>query len=75
MIVDDISYFVKRVTFKLHDTYANPTRSESPLPPCPSLPSPSPSARAFTAGTDIDKPPFEVSETGCASPSLPARQR
>lgn len=25
---DDISYFVRRVTFKLHDTYANPTRSE-----------------------------------------------
>lgn len=24
---DDLSYFIKRVTFKLHDTYANPTRS------------------------------------------------
>ncbi|TFK43884.1 yeats family protein [Crucibulum laeve] len=36
---DDLSYFVKRVTFKLHDTYTNPTRN-------------------------IDKPPFEVSETG-----------
>jgi hypothetical protein len=24
---DDISYFIKRVTFKLHDTYPNPTRS------------------------------------------------
>ncbi|KAJ8087092.1 NuA4 histone H4 acetyltransferase complex and the SWR1 complex subunit [Marasmius tenuissimus] len=36
---DDLSYFIKRVTFKLHDTYANPTRN-------------------------IDKPPFEVSETG-----------
>ncbi|KAI0797126.1 yeats family protein [Abortiporus biennis] len=36
---DDISYFIKRVTFKLHDTYSNPNRS-------------------------IDKPPFEVSETG-----------
>ncbi|GAA94600.1 uncharacterized protein L969DRAFT_94614 [Mixia osmundae IAM 14324] len=24
---DDLSYFIKKVTFKLHDTYANPTRS------------------------------------------------
>ncbi|OCH96022.1 yeats family protein [Obba rivulosa] len=36
---DDLSYFIKRVTFKLHDTYPNPTRN-------------------------IDKPPFEVTETG-----------
>ncbi|KZT29388.1 yeats family protein [Neolentinus lepideus HHB14362 ss-1] len=36
---DDLSYFIKRVTFKLHETYANPTRN-------------------------VDKPPFEVSETG-----------
>ncbi|KAG6812099.1 hypothetical protein H0H92_004399 [Tricholoma furcatifolium] len=36
---DDLSYFIKRVTFKLHDTYPSPTRN-------------------------IDKPPFEVSETG-----------
>ncbi|KAH7912966.1 yeats family protein [Hygrophoropsis aurantiaca] len=36
---DDLSYFIKRVTFKLHDTYTNPTRH-------------------------VDKPPFEVSETG-----------
>lgn len=36
---DDLSYFIKRVTFKLHDTYANPTRN-------------------------VDKPPFELSETG-----------
>ncbi|EDR12235.1 uncharacterized protein LACBIDRAFT_153989, partial [Laccaria bicolor S238N-H82] len=36
---DDLSYFIKRVTFKLHDTYANPSRN-------------------------VDKPPFEVSETG-----------
>ena len=27
---DDLSYFIKRVTFKLHDTYANPTRSAYP---------------------------------------------
>ena len=25
---DDLSYFIKRVTFKLHDTYPSPTRSE-----------------------------------------------
>ncbi|TDL29364.1 yeats family protein [Rickenella mellea] len=36
---DDISYFIKRVSFKLHDTYPNPNRN-------------------------IDKPPYEVTETG-----------
>lgn len=36
---DDLSYFIKRVTFKLHETYPNPTRN-------------------------IDKAPFEVTETG-----------
>ncbi|KAJ2917462.1 hypothetical protein MD484_g2962, partial [Candolleomyces efflorescens] len=36
---DDLSYFIKRVTFKLHDTYPSPTRN-------------------------IDKSPFEVTETG-----------
>ncbi|KAG6866118.1 hypothetical protein C0991_008426 [Blastosporella zonata] len=36
---DDLSYFIKRVTFKLHDTYTNPSRN-------------------------VDKAPFEVSETG-----------
>ncbi|TFK71993.1 yeats family protein [Pluteus cervinus] len=36
---DDMAYFIKRVTFKLHDTYPNPSRN-------------------------VDKPPFEVSETG-----------
>jgi YEATS family len=25
---DDLGYFIKRVAFKLHDTYPNPTRSE-----------------------------------------------
>lgn len=25
---DDLGYFIKRVTFKLHDTYQNPTRSK-----------------------------------------------
>lgn len=29
---DDLGYFIKRVTFKLHETYANPSRSTfSPL--------------------------------------------
>jgi len=36
---DDLGYFIKRVTFKLHDTYPNAVRN-------------------------VDKPPFEVSETG-----------
>ncbi|KAF7317745.1 Yeats-domain-containing protein [Mycena kentingensis (nom. inval.)] len=36
---DDLSHFIKRVSFKLHDTYANPMRN-------------------------IDKPPYEVTETG-----------
>ncbi|KAG0032362.1 NuA4 histone H4 acetyltransferase complex and the SWR1 complex subunit [Podila clonocystis] len=36
---EDISYFIKKVAFKLHDTYENPNRV-------------------------IEKPPFEVSETG-----------
>ena len=26
---DDIGYFVKKVSFKLHDTYANPLRGKS----------------------------------------------
>ncbi|KIJ69880.1 hypothetical protein HYDPIDRAFT_104530 [Hydnomerulius pinastri MD-312] len=36
---DDLGYFIKRVTFKLHETYTNPSRN-------------------------IDRLPFEVSETG-----------
>ncbi|KAF7432762.1 NuA4 histone H4 acetyltransferase complex and the SWR1 complex subunit [Pleurotus ostreatus] len=36
---DDLSYFIKRVVFKLHETYPNQSRT-------------------------VDKPPFEVSETG-----------
>ncbi|KAE9407287.1 yeats-domain-containing protein [Gymnopus androsaceus JB14] len=36
---DNLGYFIKRVAFKLHDTYPNPTRN-------------------------VDKPPFEVAETG-----------
>ncbi|KAJ1649363.1 NuA4 histone H4 acetyltransferase complex and the SWR1 complex subunit [Dispira simplex] len=36
---EDISYYVKKVVFKLHETYTQPNRT-------------------------VDKPPFEVSETG-----------
>jgi len=36
---DDLSYFIKRVVFKLHETYPTPNRT-------------------------VDKPPFEISETG-----------
>ncbi|MBW0503130.1 hypothetical protein O181_042845 [Austropuccinia psidii MF-1] len=36
---DDLSYFIRKVSFKLHDSYPNPLRV-------------------------IDKPPFEVNETG-----------
>lgn len=36
---EDLSYFIKKVIFKLHDTYTQPSRS-------------------------IEKPPFEVTETG-----------
>ncbi|RKP38633.1 yeats family-domain-containing protein, partial [Dimargaris cristalligena] len=36
---EDISYYVKKVVFKLHETYPQPNRA-------------------------VDKPPFEVSETG-----------
>jgi len=28
---DDITHFIKRVTFKLHETYVNATRSTSPI--------------------------------------------
>lgn len=31
---DDLGYFIKRVTFKLHETYANPSRSAFPLTTC-----------------------------------------
>lgn len=57
---DDLSYFIKRVTFKLHDTYTNPTRRKySNLISRDALPL----TKRFT---DIDKPPFEVTETGFA---------
>ena len=60
---DDLGYFVKRVTFKLHDTYQNAVRSKSKNGPLALF-------RNFKNQIivcdplDIDKPPFEVSETG-----------
>lgn len=54
---DDLGYFIKRVTFKLHDTYANPNRSASSKQLC------APKNTEIST-VDIDKPPFEVSETG-----------
>lgn len=53
---DDLSYFIKRVTFKLHDTYPNPTRSRCSVVMHVH--------RTQRSATDVDKPPFEVSETG-----------
>ncbi|KAJ8589053.1 yeats family protein [Rhizopogon salebrosus TDB-379] len=52
---DDLGYFIKRVTFKLHDTYPNPTRSTVSIRRI---------LHWLNVPTDIDKPPFEVSETG-----------
>ena len=56
---DDLGYFIRRVTFKLHETYPNPSRSEYRITSSSLQP-------ALTSRTDIDKPPFEVTETGCA---------
>ncbi|KAI0303971.1 yeats family protein [Russula brevipes] len=42
---DDLGYFIRRVSFKLHETYPNPSRT-------------------LTVAVDVDKPPFEVTETG-----------
>jgi YEATS family len=56
---DDLGYFIRRVTFKLHETYPNPSRSEYRITPSSLQPT-------LTCRTDIDRPPFEVTETGCA---------
>jgi transcription initiation factor IIF auxiliary subunit len=68
---DDLSYFIKRVTFKLHETYPNPSRSAC----LALLNSPSPKKKGkkkltFSAllHPDIDKSPFEVTETGYVPP-------
>lgn len=57
---DDLSYFIKRVTFKLHETYANPTRSMHMFCFVQNR------AQQLNWGlfVDIDKPPFEITETG-----------
>ena len=34
---DDLSYFIKKVSFKLHETYANPTRGGAWQSRSPSL--------------------------------------
>ena len=53
---DNLGYFIKRVAFKLHDTYPNPTRSASDrFIHCNYL---------LNLLSDVDKPPFEVAETG-----------
>jgi YEATS domain-containing protein 4 len=50
----DVSHFIKKVVFKLHDSFAFPTRCIYPLIP--------PEYTTLTAA--IEEPPFEVTETG-----------
>lgn len=54
----DISYWLKKVQFKLHDTYANPVRSTRSIR--------FPLARQLLTGPyeAIEQPPFQVTETG-----------
>ena len=56
-----MGYFIKRVTFKLHDTYQNAVRSKSKKQPFAVFRDKRITLRGHP---DIDKPPFEVSETG-----------
>ncbi|POY73864.1 hypothetical protein BMF94_3034 [Rhodotorula taiwanensis] len=63
---DDISYMIKKVTFKLYETYKNPLRCESDsgrkagrLVPPGKL-----TATPLLPVTAIEQPPFEVTETG-----------
>lgn len=51
---DDLSYFIKKVSFKLHDTYPNSTRSAC-----------RPFAELLTR-VAIDRPPFEVPRRPCS---------
>jgi YEATS domain-containing protein 4 len=54
---DDLGHFIKRVSFKLHETYPNPTRSKCGV--C------STTTRCIDImSLDIDRSPFEVTETG-----------
>jgi len=55
---DDLAYFIKRVTFKLHDTYPTPNRSMSVHRYVRRI--------SNCCIADLDKPPFEVTETGYA---------
>jgi YEATS domain-containing protein 4 len=66
----DISHFVKKVVFKLHESFASPTRCTSqtrspehgPQKPCAAV------LMLFVGGVfnvlAIEEPPFEVTETG-----------
>lgn len=50
---EDISYYIKRVSFKLHDSFAQPVRSINGTV-----------VELLTSEIDIDEAPFEVNETG-----------
>ncbi|KAJ9104927.1 hypothetical protein QFC19_003722 [Naganishia cerealis] len=49
---DDLSWLIKRVTFRLHETYPQPNRGRSDW------------LMTGRTGTAIDRPPFAVTETG-----------
>lgn len=57
---DDLSHFVKRVQFKLHETYPQSTRSESFLLSSSTFID----SLIIKRSIDIDRPPFQVTETG-----------
>lgn len=79
---DDMAYFLKRVSFRLHDSFPTPLRSVSGSSPCrlsrlleracELTPSRSRALtllarlppRATTPPQDIDRPPYQVTETG-----------
>jgi YEATS domain-containing protein 4 len=51
---DDMSYLIKRVVFRLHETYPNPNRSEQLN-----------ISTWYKADTPVcEKPPYRVTETG-----------
>lgn len=55
---DDLSYYIRKVVFKLHETYPNPLRSKCMNPPFTlSL-----SYRFISIA--VEQPPFELTETG-----------
>ena len=83
---DDLSWLIKRVTFKLHETYPSPNRREwmvgsavsqrlswyylvdtwlRPSISTSSHPSSSPTTLNYASTlTEVDKPPYRVTETG-----------